>query len=463
MPILTADNRNLLSGTKFTYLSKNYSSGQTTIQIDNPELFKPDDFILLGDFGSNYTEIRKITSIDSAASTITISYSTNFAHSESTKITIISYDQIRFFYTTDTTFSAGTPLYTYVLMGDETTQIDITNTAGTTFRYTYDTTGTSPHFEKYIRVGYTIKIDAEDFTAANNGTFVVTAVDTNYFEITNATGVAEANKTIGTGYIKVNTNYLDIETISTETKFSDFDNSTGFGWFVFYNSETAVASQNSNAIPYAGFESNSVMDIIKSFYSLLNNKEQKLITEDDAFRWLNEGYSIAINELNLSNKEYTVSDEYTVSTSADIKEYSLPSAFSDLISIVVGDSNVDVGYIPLQDVPSHDGVTSNSVGYYLRGDYIGFSPTPSSAIDYTIRYVKKTTVLNSMYDNVEFPDNNYYCLVDWMMFRASKKLGRMDGANDKAAFDESIQRMKMVSIKRDANRDSWSIDAAANI
>ena len=91
-------------------------------------------------------------------------------------------------------------------LGSSTTQFDITNPTGTTFRYTYDTTGTDPGIDSHIKIGTTIVINAQNFLSANNGTFTVTGVSTNYFEITNASGSAESDKTIGTGSITITGN-----------------------------------------------------------------------------------------------------------------------------------------------------------------------------------------------------------------------------------------------------------------
>lgn len=87
-------------------------------------------------------------------------------------------------------------------VGSSTTQFDITNTSGTTYRYTYDGTGTDPSFSAAnYPVGTGIQFNAQNFNANNNGVFTVTASGTNYVEVTNASGVAENNKTIGTGFI----------------------------------------------------------------------------------------------------------------------------------------------------------------------------------------------------------------------------------------------------------------------
>lgn len=93
-------------------------------------------------------------------------------------------------------YTANTPA------GSSTTQIDITQPVGNTFRYTWDTTGTDPEFSlANYPIGTIVDIQAQNFTAANNGIFVTTGAGSNYFEVTNASGVVESNKTIGTGYI----------------------------------------------------------------------------------------------------------------------------------------------------------------------------------------------------------------------------------------------------------------------
>lgn len=88
--------------------------------------------------------------------------------------------------------------------GSSTTQFDITNPSGTTFRYTYDGTGTDPVINgTTYPVGALVSIQCQNFNSSNNGIFSVTGSGSNYFEITNASGVVESNKTIGTGYLVV--------------------------------------------------------------------------------------------------------------------------------------------------------------------------------------------------------------------------------------------------------------------
>jgi len=88
-------------------------------------------------------------------------------------------------------------------MGDSTSQFDMTNPSGTTFRYTWDGTGTDPLITATsIPINAKLVINGANFAAGNNGTFVVTGSGANYFEVTNAGGVVEANKTLGAGSLQ---------------------------------------------------------------------------------------------------------------------------------------------------------------------------------------------------------------------------------------------------------------------
>lgn len=94
----------------------------------------------------------------------------------------------------------------YFSVGDSTTQFDMTKTVNTV-RYTYDGTGTNPSINATnVPIGSTVFITGTNFNANNNGTFTVTGSGSNYFEVTNASGVAETNKTIGSGVLAITGN-----------------------------------------------------------------------------------------------------------------------------------------------------------------------------------------------------------------------------------------------------------------
>jgi hypothetical protein len=460
MKILKAENNSLTTGAKYSYLSTNYASGVSSFVLVNTSGIMTNDFILFSEFGQENAEILRVTGVTMSSNTITTTPVSRFAHSQDTKVTVLQYSQVRYYQTAAATFSASENPLTKSL-GDSTTQFDIT-ASGTTYRYTYDNTGTDPDIDACIYVNSQVVINAQNFTAANNGTFLVTGVSTNYFEVTNASGVAESNKTIGTGSIKYS---INVAADSEHTTYQDTTNTTGYGWFCFYNPITLKITTNSNAIPYADFQSYSVKKIFDDFYSLLISKEQSLITINDAFRWLNEAYAIAQNHLNLVNQEYTVASPYAITTVSGTQEYSLPTTLGEIISVTntYGDK---LEHISLANVPKSDdegGYSNTSVKYFLRGSYIGFSPKPTGADVYNLFHKCKSTVLTSYYDNISFPNNNYYILVDHMMYRAAIKLNRSNPLVFEKNFMEGINNMKLTAHKQNENKDGWSISSYANV
>ena len=137
-------------------------------------------------------------------------------------------------------------------VGSSTSQFDITNTTGTTYRYTWDGTGTNPGITALtFPIGGTVGIWNTSFAAGNRDfTKTITGSGTNYFEVTNASGVAETDKLIGSGFIVVSggtngrdysINYSDLcifndclwTTSSTGLFRKDIDTDVGAfgGWF----------------------------------------------------------------------------------------------------------------------------------------------------------------------------------------------------------------------------------------
>lgn len=112
----------------------------------------------------------------------------------------------------------GTSVHTSADLGDSTTRFDVTNPTGTTFRYTYDATGTDPLITKNINIGDVVHITGSNFATGNKGSFTVEAVGANYFSITNASGSAEADKTLGTGVLRV-LNHLTNSPVANRIKF----------------------------------------------------------------------------------------------------------------------------------------------------------------------------------------------------------------------------------------------------
>ena len=374
MITLKAQNENLTINTKFSYLNNNFLSGLTDLVVVNSDGFADDDYVLIGEWGSETSEILQVDSINTSTHTITFTTETKWSHSESTKLSVIKYNQVKFYYTEDPIFSA------------------------------------------LSQVGDTIDIQPD--STATIG-----------YDTENTTGVAP----------------------------------TGYGWFVFYNETTTKGTQNSNPIPYAGFAVNTVKSILDNFFSILNNSELKLISDNDAMAWLNEGYTLMISELNLINKSYSVELDYEVTTTSGLAEYSLPTNFSKIISVWDVSAQEYLSFIQTRDITKYNSDSSNDSKYYIKGGYLGFSPEPTSGKTFKVTYSSNPSELTSYYDTVDLPNGSFYALKDFMMFRAAPKLNKGDGANYFTLFNLSIERLKVTSIKQDANNDSWSIDPSANV
>jgi hypothetical protein len=92
---------------------------------------------------------------------------------------------------------------TYVTsnIGNTDTRFTMTKVSNT-IRYTYTGTGTNPNISAAtFPVGTPVQIYSHSFNGNNNGNFIVTASGANYFEVTNAAGVAESDKTMDANFI----------------------------------------------------------------------------------------------------------------------------------------------------------------------------------------------------------------------------------------------------------------------
>ena len=378
MIVLEADNRRVTLSAKYSYLETNYSSGITTFNVLNASdtAFATDAFLLLGSFGSEDAEIVRISTVDNDTGEINTTAATKFAHSESTKITVIPYNQVRFFRTTTTTFSVAAPL----------------------------------------------------------------------------------------------TGYIDIQPSDWFTTYNDESNSTGYGWYIFYNSVTTILSQPSNYIPYTGFSSDTTENILADFFSMINNKELKLVTREDALSWASEGYGRIRNKLNLTNAEYTASDISSLSVTLGTIEYDLPTDFDHLISFISGLDTDDEGaaglnkrnisFIPLKLAYSYMGTDPR---YYIRGFKIGILPTPSADTTYHYIYNKRASRLTLNSDEVDLPNGGEYVVKDWMLHRAYQKFQNPISKQFFEAFTNGLNDMIIAAVKRDANLDRWDIERSSNV
>lgn len=387
MITLSADNRSLLIGSPFTYLSGNNTSGQTSIVVANASDFSVGNFILVGLFGNPNAEIFQVINVDQNNQIIGLGdvngaqTSTKFSHPESSRVTVLPFNQVKFFWTALT----GT-------IQDETPVPNINNPLSS---------------------------------------------------------------------------WMQIDPSTWFTSYNDGSQTSGFGWFLFQNSSTGEGSQWSNAIPYAGFATNTIQFIFNDFLSLLNNRELKLVTNQDMFSWANEGTALIRNKLNLSNPEYTASTPQTITFVSGMNEYLLPSDFGDLVQIVDAESSPrPIPWISIKDAMSY---VNAELRYYIRGRYIGFVPTPDQFLVQNPQLSTATYIYRSkggrfvgLDDPVDLPDNGAFVLKDWMMYRASLKFQNPNAQVYYKAFNDGLNQMIVSSLHRDANLDSWGIAPWAN-
>jgi hypothetical protein len=192
--------------------------------------------------------------------------------------------------------------------------------------------------------------------------------------------------------------------------------------------------------------------------------ELKLVTVSDKFSWLNEALAQLKNKLNLSNVEYTVSTPQTLSILSGTAEYQLPDDFSDIVSIIDDQASGtadggDIPYLSIAKVPSY---TGDTVCYYLRNRYIGFVPTPTESATYYYRYRAKATRVTGLSDYIDLPDNAFYSLKDWMLYRSGLKFNNPNANIYLQSFINSVNLYIQASVKRDANLDTWGIESSAN-
>ena len=89
-------------------------------------------------------------------------------------------------------------------IGASDTELSVT-TSGDTAIYTYDGTGTDPEILTNFSVGDKVVITGTGFSSLNEGTFIITSVIANVFEVENSSATPELNRTIGTGSISIPT------------------------------------------------------------------------------------------------------------------------------------------------------------------------------------------------------------------------------------------------------------------
>lgn len=139
MQILVAPIENYILTEKAKF-SADEAANQTVLSCDNAAHFAVNDYIILGNIGSETVEIRKISSISSDLTTITVSEAINFSHDEGSPIIKILFNQRKFYRS-----STETGTYTHLSSEGSPVDIQVDQPDGTDFE---DSSGTSSSWYK---------------------------------------------------------------------------------------------------------------------------------------------------------------------------------------------------------------------------------------------------------------------------------------------------------------------------
>jgi hypothetical protein len=204
--------------------------------------------------------------------------------------------------------------------------------------------------------------------------------------------------------------------------------------------------------------------MLDTFYTQISNRERKLIKDSDAIRWLNEAYTIARNRLNLSNRAYTVPTPTTLSIISGTAEYTLPDYFSK-VRTVTNASGEEIFEIPYEEVAVYNNTTVPPGGtletkYYVRGNMIGFAPTPTASATNYLYYQRTSAVLSSYIDYIELPAGNHYFLLDFLLYRATPIIGGNPEIHLKA-FNRGLDDLVVTGHKQGGGNDSWGISTTS--
>ncbi len=376
--LLTADNRSISNQTLSSSLSGNYASGQSIVNVVNATPFSVGDLIVIGEIGQPDSELFKIGALNTSTGDITLytvggsSTTTKRAHSESSRVAVVSYDQVKFYWSPATgTIADENPLFAYATLQ---------------------------------------------------------------------------------GTVSVDVSLLN-------TTYEDPTHTSGFGWFVYYNSQTTATSANSNPVPFADFALNTVASIFGDFDSGLNVNELSLVSFAEKFSWVNEALVIVKNKLNLSQAEYTISPEVSVTLTPGLIEYQLYGNVTDIVTVTTEDG-YPIDFINVADSKLYSG----PMAYYLRNRYIGIVPAPSatSVIKYTYR--QAATRLTSKSDYIDLPDGMHYALKEYMLHKAFMKFKDVGMARSYLdSFTNMLNMAVMSAVKRANDRETWGITSNSNV
>lgn len=186
------------------------------------------------------------------------------------------------------------------------------------------------------------------------------------------TTVASSSSTLATNQLQPDDTY---------TRYEDTANTTGFGFVRFFNSQTNALSDYSDAIPYAGQSAKALSKMIGKVRSLVNEKDEEYILDEEIKDALNDKQRDVVNE-----QMWTFAErEYSASSVANQFAYDKPTRLKTLHTVrydteplvKLSQAQWELAYWDtntVSDNPTHVAIFDEDAKIY---------PTPQSAADTT--------------------------------------------------------------------------------
>lgn len=169
--------------------------------------------------------------------------------------------------------------------------------------------------------GTTLTLQANTVHRHEKGTPVYL---TNYNQIDfyqGATNVGSASTTLTA------TTPFALQVDQMDTIYDDTSNTTGFGFYRWYNSETTTYGSYSDAIPYAGYDLDAASNIFERALSVAGEVVNPNLRYEDLYKFLNDYVAFA-NSKNTRWSECKVLDTELTVVAAGVWEVSMPSNIS---------------------------------------------------------------------------------------------------------------------------------------
>lgn len=240
-------------------------------------------------------------------------------------------------------------------------------------------------------------------------------------------------------------------------EYRDTSSTTSYEWrYRYYSSESSAYSDYSDTIGVSGWARNSVGYMIREIRKIINDNDEKTISDTEIIRFLNAAQDKIYSLYNRWWFLFTIGT--AIDTVADQKEYDLPSDFGRMhhlsFNYVSGSNDItyNLRYLPMNEFEyearDNNASDSDDVKYYtIFPTEFYIWPKPETAgLHLTPFYYKTFTDLTTYASETEVPIPDIlenYALCQILKIRKEEdKAGIYEGM-----FKEQIGLLKLMQIK----------------